>query len=350
MPNLHFKLIKTDTHGDFDVKTYVKWGLVIMFFGISTTSFLVQSFLTVKDYVFGSGSNLSMMSSDNLYPSDMDQNRALGSDDAMTASNHTQSDFRHEYSLLNLISLPKTSAQSYLVADVDTGEIVVEKKEDLVAPVASVTKLMTALVAQEKMDLQKIAIVSRDAYNTYGGQGNLRLGDKIKIFDLLYPVLMESSNDGTEVVAEAYDGGRNAFMLEMNKKAKELQMFDTYYDDPSGLSPKNVSTVRDLLKLGRYIYQKHPSLYDMTRVRQYSILGRTWNNQNRLLNYNTFLGGKNGFIDQAKKTTVSLFEVPLAKGGTRKIIVVILRSDDREGDVLKLIDYLKKDVVYNPSI
>ena len=356
--SFNFKLIKTDIYGDSDFKTYIKWGLVIMFFGISTTSFLVQGFLAIKDAVYkNEGADKVAVQ----YPEDMSDSEKkaqslargeiLGSEEySNSAPNNLGYITNYEktdYSLLNTTQMARTSARSYLAADLETGEIILELNEDLVAPVASVTKLMTALIAHDQIDLQKMAIVSRDAFNTYGGQGRLNIGDKIKVFDLMYPILMESSNDGTEVVAEAHDKGRAGFMLEMNKKAKELEMFDTYYDDPSGLSPKNVSSVRDLLKLGRYIYFKAPSLYDMTRVRQYSILGRTWNNQNRLLNYTSFLGGKNGYIDEAKKTTVSIFDVPMAKGGNRKVVIVILKSDDREGDVLKIIDFLKKNAVYN---
>lgn len=358
--NLNFNLVKTDIHGEPDYKTYIKWGLVIMFFGISTTSFIVQGALVLKDAVFGPNDSEKTLALDSQNGSGVSgrsvgnnsYDNPRGSDDVNAGSNQSSTDSSAEivpndYSLLSNTAFPRTSGRAFLAADLETGEIIIEQNEDFVSPVASVTKLMTALIAYEKMDLQKYAIVSRDAYNTYGGQGKLNLGDKIKIFDLMYPVLMESSNDGTEVVAEAYETGRAGFMLEMNKKAKELQMFDTYYDDPSGLSPRNVSSVRDLMKLGRYIYQKDPSLYDMTRVRQYSILGRTWNNQNRLLNYNYFLGGKNGYIDEARKTTVSLFEIPMAKGGNRKIIITLLKSDDREGDVLKIIDYLKKNAVYD---
>ncbi len=349
--------------------SYIGHTALALFVGISIMSFLTQGFLSLKDLAFG-----------NTYESKSTQDRgvqnindelvkngqngeALGSDDstADTESDTTSENLNKigkrvqvtpftgekQYSLENVKALPKLTSRAYLAADLETGEIIVEQNQDLVAPIASVSKLMTAVVAKENMDMQKIAIVSRDSYNTYGAQGELTLGEKIKVYDLMYPLLIESSNDAAEVIADAYEKGHEAFLALMNKKAAELGMSNTYYEDPSGLNPKNVSSIEDLLKLGRYIFVNHPELYNMTRVRQYSILKHTWANQNRFLNYDTFLGGKNGFIDEAKKTTVSLFDVNMAKGGKRAVVIVLLKSDDREGDAVKIINLLKKSAEFS---
>lgn len=248
------------------------------------------------------------------------------------------------YSLYATPAAPILSSKAYLVADLETGEIILEKESEAIHPLASVSKLMTAIVAREKMDMQTIAIVSRDASRAYGGQGNLGLGEKIRLADLLFPLLMESSNDAAEVFADQY--GHSKFMEEMNKKAVELGMTDTYYGDPSGLDPQNTSTPKDLLKLARYIHKHDPQIYDMTRVKQFSIKGHTWYNRNALLLTTGYAGGKNGYIDQSKQTTVSLFDVTLAKGGVRTVVVIVLKSDNKNGDVAKLLNYLKKVAVY----
>jgi D-alanyl-D-alanine carboxypeptidase len=137
-------------------------------------------------------------------------------------------------------------------------------------------------------------------------------------------------------------------MDEMNKKAKSIGMENTYYNDPSGLDPKNSSNPQDLLKLVRYIWGKDPSIFAATRVRQFSIKGHTWLNRNAQLPLSGYVGGKNGFIDQALQTTSSIFEIPTLKGGTRKVVIVILKSNDKNGDVVKLINFLKKSVIYTP--
>jgi len=126
-------------------------------------------------------------------------------------------------------------------------------------------------------------------------------------------------------------------------------MTNTYYEDPSGLDPKNTSTVEDQLKLTRYIYEKDPEIWDMTKVKQYSILGHSWLNRNAFLKYDYFLGGKNGYIDQSKKTMAAIFNITLAKGGTHHIAIELLLSDDREGDGLKIIKYLENNVQFNAA-
>lgn len=368
MPTPHFKLLRDiGNFKEADTVTYAKYTFLALFVGISVTSFLTQGVLTIKDMVFNSSESESSLVATNSIDSmtlntGKVQNRVqgssenaetepLGSDDGATSNSMSSTGLdQNQYRLANEASFPRLSSRSYLVADLQTGEIIFEQNENLVAPIASVTKLMTAVIAEENMDLQKIAIVSRDSYNTYGAQGKLLLGEKIKVYDLMYPLLMESSNDAAEVIADAYEKGHEAFLSLMNKKAAELGMNDTYYEDPSGLNPKNVSSIRDLLKLGRYVYQKHPNLYSMTRVRQYAILKHTWFNQNRFLNYDTFLGGKNGFIDEAKKTTVSIFDVTMARGGKRPVVIVLLKSDDREGDAVKIINFLKKNAYHQETV
>lgn len=356
MPMPHFKLVtNSGSFKETNNITYAKYAFLALFVGVSVMSFLTQGALALKDIVFNPSSasyNSSLATNtsntitnrvENYSENAQNEKEPRGSDDGAESSPVSNSLERNQYQLANESSFPRLSSRSYLAADLETGEIILEQNESMVAPIASVSKLMTAVIAEENMDMQKIAIVSRDSYNTYGAQGKLSVGEKIKVYDLMYPLLMESSNDAAEVLADAYDKGHEAFMSLMNKKAIELGMNDTYYEDPSGLNPKNVSSIRDLLKLGRYIYQKHPNLYSMTRVRQYAILKHTWFNQNRFLNYDSFLGGKNGFIDEAKKTTVSIFDVPMARGGKRPVVIVLLKSDDREGDAVKIMNFLKKN-------
>lgn len=251
-----------------------------------------------------------------------------------------------KYDLVPKAFIPVLSSRAFLLADLDTGEIILDKKSDDIHPIASVSKIMTAVIATEKMNLQEVAIVSRDATNAYGGQGGLKLGEKIRLSDLIFPLLMESSNDAAEVFADHF--GHQEFLDEMNKKATMLSMEDTYYNDPSGLDPKNSSTPKDLLKLVRYIWKHDPTIFDTTRVKQFSIKGHTWLNRNAQLPLNGYIGGKNGYIDQALQTTASIFEIPTVKGGVRKVVIVILKSNDKNGDVVKLINFMKKSVVYTP--
>lgn len=335
---------------------YVLWAVFAVIIGLSLVSFLTESALLVAakfrhvEYAeaVNAGAGLANDASDtqNANNAQMNSSTAGNSNSTGTSSVATATSSSSEYSYPSNAKIPKVNATEYALIDVKTGEIILQKNADMVFPLASVSKLMTALVAVENLDPKRMAIVSKNSYNTYGAEGNLVLGEKLKISDLMHPLLMESSNDGAEVIADDY--GRVEFMSLMNKKAAELGMTSTYYNDPSGLDPKNNSTAKDQFKLAKYIFEKYPSIFDTTLVKIYKVGTHTWTNRNGYLNFPTYIGGKNGYIDEAKQTTVSLFDVPMYKGGNRTVVLVILQSVDRYSDGMKLIEFLKNNVTYKP--
>lgn len=239
---------------------------------------------------------------------------------------------------------PKVSAGAYLVGDLDTGEIILEKNQDKQFPLASVSKLMTATVASGLMGPDDVAKVSKKALATYGKNGNLKLGEKIKITDLLYPLLLESSNDAAEVIAEYFK--RDTFIKLMNQTAFKLNLSKTTFEDPSGLSANNQSSVLDMFKLAGYINQKDPNLFPITTNQSYSNKKHTWFSNNQFLHDNGYLGGKSGFTDPAGQTVVSLFSIPLGKSGERHIAISLLQSEDRYKDVENILKYLNKNIYY----
>lgn len=362
-PPLSFRYIKTHALNTTP-GMYMLYGGIVVVITVSVMASVTQGILLLKDRLFsrdtvamntdiknGSNANNSASNTDSSMQGGAlgpNQNEPRGSDDGRLSS-ESELNFVPMYKVANEDSIANLgiTAKGYYVADLKTGERIMAKNANQAYPIASVSKLMTALIAYEKMDLQQVVVVSKDSYNTYGAQGQLLPGEKIKLGDLLYPLLMESSNDGAEVISESY--GRENFMLEMNKKAALLGMHDTYYEDPSGLNPKNVSSSEDLFKLVKYIKEHAPVLYDMTRVREFAILKHKWLNQNRLLNSEYFTGGKNGYIDESRWTTASTFDVVMAKGGKRSIAIILLKSENREGDALKLIKFLQKNVYYTET-
>ncbi|MES3005462.1 MAG: hypothetical protein V4664_00790 [Patescibacteria group bacterium] len=351
-PSLHFTFIPERIFRDHNVWHYIAWIALAMLIGISVASFVTESILVARDMIFHPEDRYAVVNgyrSPRVPSATSTEQEPLGSDDTAASTTASLINALGQYRLANADKFPKISAAAFLIGDVDTGEIIYEKNETLVAPIASVSKLMTGIIAHEQMNMDQVAIVSRDSYNTYGSEGGLLLGEKIRIKDLMYPLLIESSNDGAEVIADAYIGGHQSFILEMNKKASLLGMNDTNYEDPSGLSAKNVSSIEDLFRLGRYIRIKAPELYDISRVRQYAIYKHQWTNKNVLLQREYFLGGKNGFTNEAKQTTVSLFEVPMANGIKRNVAVIILRSANRTDDSLRIIDFLKKNAYFSVS-
>jgi D-alanyl-D-alanine carboxypeptidase len=339
-PSPHFRLqIERFVH-PHDNWGYVGWIAVALLVGISVASFFTEGIFLIKDKIFTHTPTTSGMSTSGLNPLEH-----LGSDDAAGLATSSDAVPVSQYSLTNTDKFPTLGAGAYLIGDIDTGEIIYEHNPGLISPIASVSKLMTAVIAKEQMNPEHVVTVSQDAYDTFGSEGELLPGEQISVGELMYPLLIESSNDGAEELADDY--GYDQFMIQMNKKAKELGMNDTYYNEPSGLDPKNVSSVEDLFTLAQYIYKNDPSIWDMTKIRSFSIAKHTWTNENVQLNYTSFLGGKNGFIDQSKQTTVSLFNAQMAQGDHHNIAIVILYSPDRASDISKILDFLKKNAYFN---
>lgn len=250
--------------------------------------------------------------------------------------------------------LPNLSAESFIVADVDTGEIIAESQADVVRPIASLTKLMTALVSIEMVDQNKITRISERAIDTYGRQGGLRAGEEIALGNLLFPLLMESSNDAAEAVAEFR--GRELFLENMNHKATAIGMNSTHFDDPSGLSEKNVSTARDLFLLIQEVDQTSDYILYISRQRQHRVTGQgvgmsagrahTWYNNSKFLGDNGYLGSKNGYTDEAGHTLISVFELPLADFETRRVAIILLDSAGVVSDVRAVTLYLLQNVEF----
>ncbi len=239
---------------------------------------------------------------------------------------------------------PNISAKAFLIGDLNTGEVIISKNQDQKFPIASVSKLMTALVANLIMTPDDTAIVGKTALTTAGTNGELKLGQKIKTSDLLYPLLLESSNDAAEVLAEHFT--RDSFISKMNQEADALKMTATKYEDPSGLSSNNQSTVSDMFKLAGYLNKQASNLLQITTKRSYSNKKQSWSNISQFLGDSGYAGGKSGYTDPAKQTIVSIFNLPLGQTGTRPIAITLLQSADRKKDVETILKYLKKNVYY----
>jgi serine-type D-Ala-D-Ala endopeptidase (penicillin-binding protein 7) len=162
---------------------------------------------------------------------------------------------------------PEVRSAAVLVADAANGEVIFERDAGRVAPIASITKLMTALVVldgQQPLD-EKIEITSDDRWNGKGAHSRLPVGARLTRGDLLRLALMASENRAALVLARNYPGGKGEFVRTMNTKAKALGMTRTRFDDPSGLSSLNVSNARDLAKLLNVTSRD-------TRIREFSTL------------------------------------------------------------------------------
>jgi len=246
--------------------------------------------------------------------------------------------------LNNADDMPKVTARAYLVGDLNTGEVILSKNQNEKFPIASVSKLMTALVAKEIAEPDEITQVTKQAIDTKGQNGGFWNGEKIKTLDLLYPLLLESSNDAAEALAIHFD--RDNFISKMNQEAERLKMSDTKYEDPSGLSSSNQSTVADMFKLVGYLAQQQEDLIKITTLRSYSTKKHSWSNISQFIKNKDYMGGKSGYTDPAKQTVVSMFSLPLGESGIRPIAITLLQSNDRKKDVENILKYLEKNIYY----
>ncbi len=235
-------------------------------------------------------------------------------------------------------SLPKSvnskiTAKSYVVVDMDRDVIVLEKAPDKLMPIASITKLVTAVVAQKLMRANDTITVDAISLKTYGNEAKFREGEKFKLKELLYPLLMVSSNDAAEALARRY--GRSKFIAEMNTFVNNIGAYRTYFADPSGLSPKNVSTSNDIAIIVKWIVKNNPEIFDITLEKTKTIRVHTWVNPTRLLNLDSYAGGKKGYTTEANRTSVALFKLGKQK---RFFTVIFLGSSSRDSDMLDLLE------------
>ena len=243
------------------------------------------------------------------------------------------------------VAPPRVGAASYLVADLGSGQVFAAKRAGEAFPIASLSKLMTAVVANETIAYNDPITVSQSAIDTYGFAGGLTAGEKLKLKDLYLPLLLESSNDAATAIAE--HEGFNAFLRLMNHKALALDMETTRFSDPSGLSAENTSSSRDLFRLARYIYDKKRFILDLTASIQETIPQanspelRNFTNNNPMVGRAGYRGGKNGYTDEARHTLLSVFDVSI-NNATHQVAIIVLGSESHVEDTRRLLAWLKQ--------
>lgn len=239
---------------------------------------------------------------------------------------------------------PQVSAASYIVANVDTGDVYLERNAGRVRPIASITKLVTALVANESIAYDKAVTIDPGAPIGASDFKNIPRGEAFRASDLLYPLLMESNNAVAHAYADFY--GPKAFIRKMNEKAQALGMDNTAFDDASGISAYNTSSADDLFKLAQYLEENASftlsvTQHDALEISALSGEQYTFANHNMFENDKRFLGGKTGYTTAAQQTMLTVFEVPV-NGTPVRIAIIVLASGDRKGDVEKLLNWFSK--------
>ncbi|HEX5803522.1 MAG TPA: D-alanyl-D-alanine endopeptidase [Azospira sp.] len=220
------------------------------------------------------------------------------------------------------------SSGAALVVEQGGGQPIYEKNSDAVVPIASITKLMTAMVVLDSVPAlhDTITISDEDVDYLRGSRSRLRVGAELTREDALLVALMSSENRATHALARHYPGGLSAFVAAMNRKAAELGMYHTRFEEPTGLSSNNVSTAHDLAKMVAAAH-RYPLIreFSTTAEATLNVSGRplAYNNTNQLVKSSSWDIGlsKTGFIHEAGKCLVMQAWV-----ADRSVVIVLLDS------------------------
>lgn len=233
----------------------------------------------------------------------------------------------------------RLNARAYLLMDAVTGRILIEKNSQMRLPMASTTKIMTAVVALEKGDLSSKVTVSRRAASIGGSSFHLRVDETMSLENMLYGLLLSSGNDAAIAIAEHIGGDVETFVEMMNQKAKEIGAENTSFKNPHGLDePGHFTTARDLALITRYALNI-PKFKEIVSTKDIVInegkCPRHIYNTNRLLRISDKIDGvKTGYTGKAGKCLVATAQ----KNGFR-LISVVLGAQDHFSTSLKLINY-----------
>ena len=230
---------------------------------------------------------------------------------------------------INCCLASTSSAYEYVLMDQTTGRILSGKNYNKPMLIASITKIMTCIIAIESNKLDNTVVVDDTILKAYGSGIYIEIGEEITLRDLLYGLMLRSGNDAALMVSKYVGGSVPNFVKMMNDKAIELEMKNTTFVNPSGLDDDggNYSTAYDMALLTRYA-MKNQEYRNIVGTKSYTIKTNkktyVWKNKNKLLKEEYITGGKTGYTDKARRTLVSTG----SKNNMDLIVVTIRDSDD----------------------
>ncbi|MFJ8261359.1 D-alanyl-D-alanine carboxypeptidase family protein [Rummeliibacillus sp. NPDC094406] len=222
----------------------------------------------------------------------------------------------------------EAATSSYAVIDADTGRLLIGMNEHEKLPIASLTKMWTAFVAVKESDLNTETTISKKATLSEGSSIYLVEGEKTTLKTLLNGLLLRSGNDAATAIAEEVGGSVGGFVKLMNDYALLYGLWDTHFENPSGLhDDKHLSSAYDtaqMLRIG--MQEKNFRKIATTKYYKNDLQNPTvWKNKHKLLHYNKYaIAGKTGFTKVAGRTLATYFE----KDGKRVIVVTLNESND----------------------
>lgn len=244
---------------------------------------------------------------------------------------------------------PKINAESAFFIDTKSGQVLFSKNPKKQLSIASLVKVMTALIVLEHKEMEDKFFVSQRAAEMEPDEMILLPGEKMSLKELLYGIFLVSANDAAEVIAEGITADRSEFIKLMNSKAEQLGMKDSYFANPTGLdedSNNSYSSAYDMAILTRYLIRHYPQVVEISKTPHIYIEATPehqdydmYSGINLLTTYPGVVGFKTGYTPEAGYTIVTL-----ARRQGQEIIGVLLGSEYRRDETKELLDYSFKEL------
>lgn len=224
----------------------------------------------------------------------------------------------------------ETNARCAILMDTDSNRILYAKNIHEVRSVASISKIMTAILAIESGKLDDTVLIGDEILDAYGSAIYIKQGEEMTLRDLVYGLMLRSGNDAALVIANYVGGDVNSFVDMMNQKARQIGMKNTTFNNPSGLDEDkgNMSTAYDMAILTSYA-MKNEDYKKIVKTKHHTVTTNknvySWTNKNKLLNtYKYTTGGKTGYTEIARRTLVST----ASKDGLNLVVVTLNDGND----------------------
>lgn len=232
------------------------------------------------------------------------------------------------------------SASSNVLMDIDSGRILYSKNMNEARLIASITKIMTSIVAIENANVDDVVTVGEEVLTMYGSNIYIELGEKMTLRNLLYGLMLRSGNDSAIVIATYVGGNEEKFVKMMNEKAKELGMVNTVFNNSHGLDEvtENRSSAKDMALLSAYA-MKNAIYKEIVATESWRVQSEKksyyWENRNKLLKlYEPATGGKTGYTPSAGRTLVTT-----ASKNNLNLTAVTLNDPDEYNSHIELYEH-----------
>lgn len=254
------------------------------------------------------------------------------------------------YPILKEQFSPQVSAKGAVIVDPETKVVLFAKNPNLRFSSASTTKIMTAITALQAFSLNQEMVVFE--HINEGSVIGLKIGERMTFENLLYGMLLPSGNDAALTIAQNYPGGLKEFIKKMNQNAKDWYLYNTHFEDPTGLDDGNFTTSVDLARLAsvakknpafsKVVSTKNKIITDVSGTEKYDL-----ENLNKLLGIDGIDGVKTGYTEEAGQVLVTskTYFDPL-ENKKRSIIVVVMGSLDRFSDTQNLLNLASGNITY----